>query len=58
MSFHPGKYTEAALTAAGVFVLSIIVSYTPVGKYVDRLAEAFHHDFGVAEDKVTGPIVS
>ena len=41
-SHYPGQYTEAALTSAGVFVLSIIVSYTPVGKHIDKLAEAFH----------------
>jgi hypothetical protein len=27
--------------ATGAFVLSVIVSYTPVGRQVDRLAEAF-----------------
>lgn len=40
-SHYPGVYTEAALTAAGAFVLSIVISYTPVGKYLDRLAEGF-----------------
>ena len=42
-SHYPGAYTEAALTAAGAFVLSVILSYTPVGKQIDRLAEAFLH---------------
>lgn len=42
-SHYPGKYTEAALTAAGTFVLSVVVSYTPVGKQMDRLADAFGH---------------
>jgi hypothetical protein len=40
-SHFPGAYTEAALTALGTFVLSIGVSRTPVGRYIDRLAETF-----------------
>jgi hypothetical protein len=54
-SHYPGKYTEAALTAVGVFVLSVVVSYTPVGKSIDRLAEAFHHDGVAAGDNVVPP---
>jgi len=42
-SHYEGDYTEAALTAVGAFVLSIIVSYTPIGKHLDRLAEGFLH---------------
>jgi integral membrane sensor domain MASE1 len=42
-SHYPGTYTEAALTALGAFALSIAVSYTPVGKQMDRLAESFLH---------------
>lgn len=42
-SQFPGAYTEAALTAAGAFVLSVMISYTPVGKQLDRLAESFVH---------------
>ena len=42
-SHYPGKYTEAALTAVGAFVLSVAVSYTPVGKKIDSLSEAFLH---------------
>jgi len=42
-SHYPGAYTEAALTALGAFALSIAVSYTPVGKQMDRLAESFLH---------------
>jgi hypothetical protein len=42
-SHYPGEYTEAALTAAGAFVLSVAVSYTSVGKKIDNLAEAFLH---------------
>ncbi len=40
-SHYPGAYAEAALTGAGAFVFSIVVSYTPLGKRIDRLAEAF-----------------
>jgi hypothetical protein len=40
-SHYPGKLTEAALTAVGTFAISIAVSYTPLGKKIDRLAEAF-----------------
>jgi hypothetical protein len=40
-SHYPGAYTEAMFTAAGAFALSVVVSYTPVGKQIDRLAEAF-----------------
>jgi hypothetical protein len=40
-SHYPGAYTEAALTGAGAFVFSILVSYTPLGKRIDHLAEAF-----------------
>jgi hypothetical protein len=42
-SHYPGAYTEAAMTAAGAFLFSVAISYTPVGKYIDRLAESFHH---------------
>jgi hypothetical protein len=40
-SHFPGAYTEAAMTAAGAFLLSVVVSYTPAGKQIDRLAAAF-----------------
>lgn len=40
-SHFPGAYTEAALTALGGFILSVVISYTPIGKKVDHLAEAF-----------------
>jgi hypothetical protein len=40
-SHYPGAYTEAALTASGGFVLSLLVSYTPVGRHLDHLAERF-----------------
>jgi hypothetical protein len=42
-SHYPGEYTEAALTGLGAFVLSVAISYTPVGKKIDRLAEHFLH---------------
>jgi apolipoprotein N-acyltransferase len=40
-SHYPGAYTEAALTAVGAFFFSLAVSYTPLGKRIDRLAESF-----------------
>jgi hypothetical protein len=42
-SHYPGAYTEATLTAAGAFAFSVAVSYTPVGRRIDGLAEAFLH---------------
>jgi hypothetical protein len=43
-SHYPGAYTEAALTAAGAFVFSVVVSYTPLGKRIEKLGEAFLHE--------------
>jgi len=40
-SHYSGEYTEAALTAAGAFLFSLVVSYTPLGTRIDRLAESF-----------------
>ncbi len=40
-SHYSGEYTEALLTGIGAFALSIVISYTPVGKYIDHLAESF-----------------
>ena len=37
-SHYPGAYTEAVLTAVGAFIFSVGVSYTPVGRRIDRLA--------------------
>jgi hypothetical protein len=48
-SHYPGAYTEAALTAFGAFVLSVVVSYTPVGKKIDHLAESFEHIDGARD---------
>jgi hypothetical protein len=48
-SHYEGQYTEAALTGLGAFVFSVAVSYTPIGKWIDRLAESFlHRDHAVA----------
>ena len=40
-SHCPGAYTEAALTAIGACAFSIIISFTPIGKRIDRLTETF-----------------
>ena len=42
-SHYPGEYTEAVLTGIGAFVFSVFISYTPVGRYIDRLAESYLH---------------
>jgi hypothetical protein len=42
-SHYPGAYTEAACTAVGAFVFSLAVSFTPLGRRIDRLAESFVH---------------
>ena len=38
-SHYPGKYTEAALTGIGAFTFSLLLSFTPIGKRTDELAE-------------------
>jgi hypothetical protein len=38
-SHYPGVYTEAALTAVGAFLFSLGISFTPLGKRIDHLAE-------------------
>jgi len=43
-SHYAGEYTEAALTGLGAFAFSVAISYTPLGKRIDRLAEHFLHD--------------
>ena len=40
-SHYEGAYTEAVFTGIGAFVFSIALSYTPIGKRIDRLAETF-----------------
>lgn len=46
-SHYPGAYSEAAFTALAAFAFSIAVSFTPLGKRIDALAESFlggdHH---------------
>jgi hypothetical protein len=42
-SHFGGEYTEAALTGLGAFLFSVAVSYTPLGKRIDRMAEKFLH---------------
>jgi hypothetical protein len=49
-SHYPGALTEAALTGAGAFLFSLAVSYTRLGRKIDRLAERFaasrsHEDY-------------
>ena len=43
-SHYPGEYSEAALTGLGAFAFSVAISYTPLGKRIDRLAESFLHN--------------
>lgn len=38
-SHYPGAYTEASLTAVGGAILSLLVSYTTIGRRIDHLAE-------------------
>jgi hypothetical protein len=40
-SHYPGAYTEAALTGMGAAAFSLVVSATPMGKWIDGLAGAF-----------------
>jgi len=53
-SHYPGAYTEAALTGIGAFAFSLLISYTPIGKHIDRLAEGFLHPHGEATDTALG----
>ena len=39
---------EAALTGIGAFAFSLVISYTPIGKHIDRLAEVYLHPDGAA----------
>jgi hypothetical protein len=41
ITLGPGEYTEAALTGIGAFLFSLAISYTPIGKKLDHLAETF-----------------
>lgn len=47
-SHYPGEYTEAALTGIGAFAFSLLISFTPVGKRIDELAETFLSRHAVA----------
>ena len=47
-SHYPGAYMEAALTGIGAFAFSLVISYTPIDKHIDRLAEGFLHPDGAA----------
>jgi hypothetical protein len=40
-SHYPGEYTEAILTGLGAFLLSLAISFTPLGRKIDELAETF-----------------
>ena len=50
-SHYPGAYTEAAYTGVGAFAFSLVVSYTPIGREIDRRAEAFlaGHEAGAGD---------
>lgn len=52
-SHYPGALTEAVLTGAGAFVFSVVVSYTPIGKKIDRLAEPFTASLHAASSPAT-----
>jgi hypothetical protein len=39
-SHYPGAYTEAALTGLGACLFSLAISFTPIGKRIDHMAEA------------------
>jgi hypothetical protein len=51
-SHYGGAYIEAALTGVGAFAFSVVISYTPIGKRIDRLAEAFLRPHGASIDPV------
>jgi hypothetical protein len=40
-SHYPGAYTEAAMTGLGACAFSIVLSFTPIGRRIDHLAETF-----------------
>jgi len=42
-SHYPGVYTEAALTGIGAFIFSVVISFTPLGKYIEKLGESLVH---------------
>ena len=40
-SHYPGAYTEAALTGLGTTAASVLISYTAIGKRIERLGDVF-----------------
>jgi hypothetical protein len=50
-SHFGGQYGEAALTGLGAFVFSVLVSYTPVGKSIDRLADSLRPPLHIPADE-------
>jgi hypothetical protein len=50
-SHYPGAFTEAALTGMGAFLFSLMISYTRLGKKIDRLAEPFAADPPIATSR-------
>ena len=51
-SHYLGEYSEAALTGLGAFAFSVAISYTPLGKRIDRLAESFVHNHRLTSTSV------
>jgi hypothetical protein len=49
-SHYRGAYLEAFFTALGAFFFSLVISFTPIGKRIDRLAEWFAQPSGEAVD--------
>jgi hypothetical protein len=56
-SHYTGEFTEAALTGLGAFVFSVAVSYTPVGKSIDRLAHGFLHHSAIRATTIDEGVV-
>ena len=54
-SHYPGAYMEAALTGIGAFAFSVVISFTPIGKRIDRLAERFLHPQGAEIETALQP---
>lgn len=46
-SHYGGPWTEALLTAAGAAVLSLLVSYTPIGRHLERFEKLEARTHGV-----------
>ena len=52
-SRYPGAFTEGVLTGVGAFLFSLGISYTRLGKKIDRLAKPF-----AAGQSISRPIPS